>query len=81
MNNTINRIAVVLLLFVTLFTTACREDLGPIDKPSDFTKEKREDLTKSKTGKIVNKKRSLIAKKNYNKVKNKLKQYQYKKKK
>jgi hypothetical protein len=44
MNINKHRLAATLCLLIILFGFSCREDLGSIDKPSDFTKEKREEL-------------------------------------
>lgn len=44
MNNNKHRLAVTLCSLVLLLFSACREDYEPIEKPSDFTKEKRENL-------------------------------------
>ena len=44
MNILTNRLAFVLCLLVVIFQSSCRENFDPITKPSDFVKEKREDL-------------------------------------
>lgn len=44
MNIMTNRIAVILCLFVAALVTSCRDDFEPIENPSDFTKERQENL-------------------------------------
>ncbi len=44
MNILTNRNAIVLCLLAIIFSTSCREDFIPVSKPSDFVKEKREEL-------------------------------------
>lgn len=43
MNNT-TKLLGLLMLLVSFQTFSCKEDLQPVDRPSDFTKEKREEL-------------------------------------
>ncbi len=44
MNILSNRIAVIFSLFVVILLFSCQEDIQPIENPSDFVKERREDL-------------------------------------